>query len=197
MATIVSIYDPPDGRPQMATVRPGALLARKAVAVRREEAVFSTAGPPEDFGDQIFIERRPEGEKQVDLGAFEVIICVGMGVGSREAVARIVEPFRAALERFLGTPVGLGCSRAMVDAGVLPHAHQIGQTGLVVKPAIYIGVGVSGAMQHKIGMENSRTIMSINKDAEAHMCSFADVSIVGDIERVLPVLTAAMQSWLR
>ncbi len=197
MATIVSIYDPPDGRPQMATVRPGALPLRRSAAARCQESIFRVPGPPEDFSDRISVERRPEKEKQIDLGAFEVIVCVGMGVGSREAVRRVVEPFRAALERFLSRPVGLGCSRAMVDAGVLSHPHQIGQTGIVVKPAIYIGVGVSGAIQHKIGMENSRTIVSINRDAEARMHGFADVSIVGEVERVLPVLTAAMQSELR
>ncbi len=197
MATIVSIYDAPDGRPQMATVRPGALTAQPSAAARCEEAVFRAPGPPEDFGDRISVERRPACEEQVDLGTYEAIVCVGMGVGSREAVGRVVEPFRAALERFLGTPVGLGCSRAMVDAGVLPHSHQVGQTGLVVRPALYIGVGVSGAIQHKIGMENSRAIVSINRDAEARMHGFADVSIVGDIERVLPALTATIQSALR
>ena len=193
MATIVSVYDDPrSGRPQMATVRPGALVVRKLPAESCTVNVFRAPEPSDGFGDRITAERQAEEEKHIDLQDFEVIVTAGMGVGDRETVGRLVEPFRAALERYLGVPVGLGCSRAMVDAGVLAHAHQVGQTGVVVKPKIYFGVGVSGAIQHKIGMENSRTIVSINRDPAAPMHGFADHVIVGDIEQALPVLVAAM-----
>jgi electron transfer flavoprotein alpha subunit len=192
MATIVSVYDDPaGGRPQMATVRPGALPVRKLPASGCESHTV-TAPPPEDFGDRVAVERRAAEEKQIDLEDYEVIMCCGMGVGDIETIRGVVEPFRAKLEQFFGVPVGLGCSRAMVDAGVLPHAHQIGQTGIVIKPKIYIGLGVSGAIQHKIGMENSRLIVSINRDPVAPIHTFADHAIVGEIEQVLPVLTQAM-----
>ena len=193
MATIVSVYDDPaSGRPQMATVRPGALPVRKLPAESCEIVRFR-APPPREFGDRVIIERQDAGEKQIDLEDFEVIVCVGMGVGDRETIGQVVEPFRAALEEFLGVPVGLGCSRAIVDAGVLPHSHQIGQTGIVVKPKIYFGLGVSGAIQHKIGMENSQTIVSVNRDPSASMHGFADHAIVGEIRQALPPLIDAMK----
>jgi len=195
MATIVSVYDDPGaGRPQMATVRPGALPVRKVPAASCTVTTFRAPAPPADFGDQIAAERRPVEDEQVDLEDFEVIVCVGMGVGDRRTIAEVVEPFRAELERFLGVPVGLGCSRAMVDAGVLPHSHQVGQTGVVVKPRIYFGLGVSGAIQHKIGMENSRTIVSVNRDPAAPIHGFADHAIVGEIGEVLPALVDVMRA---
>jgi len=190
MATIVSVYDDPQGgRPQMATVRPGALPARKRPADRCTVRTFRPPEGPEPTGDRVTVERRPEGDRQIDLEDFEVIVSAGMGVGDAEAVERVVEPFRAALEEWLGASVGLGCSRAMVDAGVLPHAHQVGQTGIVVKPKIYVALGISGAIQHKIGMENSRTIVSVNRDPAAPIHGFADHIVVGEVGQVLPVLT--------
>ena len=193
MATIVSVYDDPrGGRPQMATVRPGALPARKRPVRKCSVKVFDAALPAEDVGDRITLERQSAEDKRIDLEDFEVIVCVGMGVGDGGAIREVVEPFRAGLERFLGVPVGLGCSRAMVDAGVLSHPHQIGQTGIVVKPKIYFGLGVSGAIQHKIGMENSRTIVSINRDPAAPIHGFSDHAIIGEVRQVLPRLVEVM-----
>lgn len=193
MATIVSVYDDPGaGRPQMATVRPGALPVRKLFAESCTVTTFRAPAALSDYGDQITAERRPVEDKQIDLEDFEVVVCVGMGVGDRQTIDEVVEPFRAELERFLGVPVGLGCSRAMVDAGVLAHSHQVGQTGIVVKPKIYFGLGVSGAIQHKIGMENSRMIVSVNRDPVAPIHSFADHAVVGEIGEVLPALIKAM-----
>lgn len=190
MATIVSVYDDPNsGRPQMATVRPGALPAETRPAPSCALTVFRPSQRDEEFGDRVMLERRGAEDVHIDLSGFEVIVCVGMGVGDRETIERLVEPFREALERFFGLPVGLGCSRAMVDAGVLGHSHQIGQTGVVVKPKLYVGVGVSGAVQHKIGMEGSRVIVCINRDSTAPMRSAADHMIVGDVRLVLPTLT--------
>ncbi len=193
MATIVSVYDEPAaGRPQMATVRPGALPARARPAESCEVIRFRAPARQRDVGDRIVVEQVGADEKRIDLEDFEVIVCVGMGVRDRETIDDVVEPFRSALEAFLGVPVGLGCSRAMVDAGVLPHAHQVGQTGIVVKPKIYFGLGVSGAIQHKIGMENSQTIVSINRDPSAAMHGFADHAIVGEIRQTLPRLVEVM-----
>lgn len=193
MATIVSLYaDPSDGRPQMATVRPGALTARPLPAPDCVARTFA-APPPETFGDRVTVEDRGAGHDAIDLQDYEIVVCCGMGVGDIETIRDVVEPFCSALAGFFGAPVGLGCSRAMVDAGILPHARQIGQTGLVVKPRIYIGLGVSGAIQHKIGMENARTIVSINRDPDAPINSFADHAIVGEIDRVLPLLSALLK----
>jgi len=85
----------------------------------------------------------------------------------------------------LNTQVGLGCTRAIVDKGILPHNHQIGQTGVVIKPKLYIGIGVSGAIQHKIGMEQTEMILSINTNPEAPLNSFSDVVFLGDYEEVI------------
>lgn len=190
MATIVSIYDDPASRrPQMATVRPGALSGEASPASECEVSTFHSSERGGGWGDRIELEPRPEGETAVDLKDYEVLVSVGMGVGDRATISDVVEPFRSALEEWLGVPVGLGCSRAVVDAGVLPHAHQVGQTGVVVKPAFYFALGISGAIQHKIGMENARVIVAINRDPDAPIAGFADHFIAGEVEQVLPVLT--------
>ncbi|MFO7898289.1 MAG: electron transfer flavoprotein subunit alpha/FixB family protein, partial [Planctomycetota bacterium] len=195
MATIVSIYEDPDsGRPQMATVRPGALPVHERPAPECEALAFRPTAPAEDIGDRIELEPRPEGETEIDLEDYEVIVSVGMGVGDRETIDAVVEPFRAAFEEWADVPVGLGCSRAMVDAGMLPHSHQVGQTGVVVKPKIYIALGISGAIQHKIGMENARTIVAVNRDPHAPIQGFADYVIRGDVGQVLPVLTGIIRA---
>ena len=138
------------------------------------------------------LEPRAEGDRQIDLEDFEAIVSVGMGVRDRETIDRLVEPFRARLSAFLGCEVGLGCSRAIVDAGVMPHSHQVGQTGIVVKPKLYVALGISGAIQHRIGMEGARVILSVNRDADAPMTQLADFAVVGDLEQALPVLENAL-----
>jgi electron transfer flavoprotein alpha subunit/electron transfer flavoprotein alpha/beta subunit len=193
MATIVSVYDDPSGgRPQMATVRPGALTDRPRPAAHCAAHTFA-APPPETFGDCVTVEGRAAEQDAIDLEDYEIVVCCGMGVGDMQTIRDVVEPFCSALEGFFGVSVGLGCSRAMVDAGILPHARQIGQTGLVIKPRIYIGLGISGAIQHKIGMENARVIVSINRDPAAPINAFADHAIVGELRQVLPQLSKSCQ----
>jgi len=210
MARIVSIYrDRSRHRPQMATARPGA-LERVEQAVERCEVVPWSGGKgvryllperpegcfaqkvPDTFSEDIEVEQRPEAEAEIDLNDFEVVVCVGMGVRDGETIERVVRPFCERLGEFLGCAVGLGCSRAVVDGGILPHNHQIGQTGTVVKPALYIGLGVSGAIQHRIGMEGARLILCLNRDAQAPMHALADFSILGEIEAALPILQKAL-----
>ena len=139
------------------------------------------------------LERREEAKAEIDLRDFEAIVCVGMGVRNRATIDRLVVPFCRRLGEFLGCEVGLGCSRAVVDAGILPHSHQIGQTGIVVKPRLYVGLGVSGAIQHRIGMEGARLVVTVNPDPAAPLHALADFSIIGEIEAALPILEDALR----
>jgi len=123
----------------------------------------------------------------VPLEAATIIVSGGRGMGGPEAFA---------LLRDLADAVGgaVGASRAAVDAGWVPYAMQVGQTGKQVKPKAYIACGISGAIQHKVGMQNSAAIIAINKDAEAPIFEFADLGIVGDALQIVPQLTAAIRN---
>jgi len=187
MATIVSIYDNTEDYvpPQMATVRPGVLDAVEAPAESCEVVTVSALPYKLNFSETYMPHQVQQDDEQADLTSFEVIVCVGNAVDTPESVDQIIRPFCRQLERVLNTPVGLGCTRAIVDKGILPHNHQIGQTGVVIKPKLYIGIGVSGAIQHKIGMEQAEMILSINTNPEAPLNSFSDVVFLGDYEKVI------------
>ena len=116
-----------------------------------------------------------------DLGEAAVIVTGGRGLGDAEGF-RLVEQLADALGG------AVGASRAATDAGWYPHQHQIGQTGKTVSPQLYLGVGVSGAIQHRAGMQTAQTVAVINKDAEAPLFAIADVGVVGDLHKVVPAL---------
>lgn len=176
LATIVT----PDHRPMMATVREGVMLLpeeRTAHPARIEsfEIDFDATWIKNEFLSTV-----PKVRK-VDFSSANIIVSGGAGVGSQENFHLIRE-----LARALGAEVG--ASRAAVDFGFAEKERQIGQTGSVVRPKLYIACGISGAIQHRAGMEESQKILAINRDPEAPIFDIAHLGIVGDLNEVIPVM---------
>jgi electron transfer flavoprotein alpha subunit len=132
-----------------------------------------------------FIGYEVAGEKGVDLTRAEVIVSAGRGIGKKENI-----PIIAALAKALGGE--MGATRPVVDAGWLDHSHQVGTTGQIVHPKLYIACGISGSIQHVAGMKQSDFIVAINKDRDAPIGSVADVLVVADVLQFVPVLTARL-----
>jgi electron transfer flavoprotein alpha subunit len=143
--------------------------------------------PEAGAADARIVESHVEEREGPQLGDASIIVSGGRGLGSPEAY-ELVEKLGKQLK------AATGATRAIVDAGWVPYAKQVGQTGKTVKPDIYIACGISGAMQHLVGMKDSKTIIAINKDADAPIFSIADLGIVGDVHKVLPKLIEALES---
>jgi electron transfer flavoprotein alpha subunit len=182
IATIVS----PEKKPQMATVREGVMRMAQPDVTRKAEVVkINTAFGTGDFPSEI-IDRVMEA-KTVNLKGAQIIVSGGMGVGSKENFALIRE-----LAQTLGAEVG--ASRAAVDQGFIGKEHQVGQTGTTVRPKLYVACGISGAIQHRAGMDGSARIIAINNDPEAPIFSVAHYGIVGDLNEVIPKMIKAYKA---
>jgi Electron transfer flavoprotein, alpha subunit len=182
MATIVC----KDHRPQMSTVRPGVMKA----APRDDKRQGKVENVGIDFDTTKFKVRIREVVKQqkdlVDITEANVLISGGRGVGSAEGFALL-----RAMADTIGAQVS--SSRAMVDAGVMDHNRQVGQTGKTVRPDVYFAMGISGAIQHLAGMEESEYIIAVNKDKYAPIFQSADLGIVTDLHKLIPILTQKLR----
>lgn len=181
IATIVNF----DQWPQMATVREGVMPLLPPDPSRQGEVIAETVEIPDVDMAVKLIERHIEPRK-VNLKGARVIVAGGGGIGSKDNFKLLYDMAGA-----IGGAVG--ASRAAVDSGFIGKEHQVGQTGTTVRPALYIAVGISGAVQHRAGMDESAKIVAINKDKDAPIFGIAHYGIVGDYKQILPMMIKAIK----
>ncbi|MDD3222571.1 MAG: electron transfer flavoprotein subunit alpha/FixB family protein [Clostridia bacterium] len=181
MATIICA----DFRPQMATVRPGVMQALEACDKVGTVEKFDVAFDAADMNVEI-CEVVKTDKKSVDITEAKILVSGGRGVGSAEGFDKI-----KALAEVLGGEVA--SSRACVDNGWIDKDRQVGQTGKTVRPDLYVACGISGAIQHAAGMEESEFIVAINKEESAPIFGLCDLGIVGDLNKIVPKLTEALK----
>jgi electron transfer flavoprotein alpha subunit len=155
--------------------------AAEVVEVALEFSAFSTRAR--------MVARGEQRGADVDIEGADILVAGGRGLGRADGFELCNE-----LARALGPASAVAATRAVVDAGWYPYAGQIGQTGKTVSPKLYFAAGISGAIQHKVGMASSENIVAINKDANAPIFEFADLGIIGDLNKILPKLTAALNA---
>lgn len=177
-------------RPQMATVRPGVMQ----IVEKNESAsgtIHTFAAKLSEKHKNVILREVKRGSKNItDITQAKILVSIGRGIGSEEKV-----PCYQTLAKKLGGEVC--ASRACVDAGWIDHECQIGQTGKTVRPELYLACGISGAVQHVVGMEESEFIIAINKNDTAPIFDVADVGIVGDVNKIIPKLITALETELK
>lgn len=186
MATIMCT----EHRPQMSTVRPGVMQKREKDPSRKGTVIpFEPKFDKSRFKVKL-LESVKENKGKIDITEAKILISGGRGVGCKENFEKL-----AALASVMDAEVS--SSRAMVDAGIMPHERQVGQTGKTVRPNLYMACGISGAIQHLAGMEESDFILAINKDKFAPIFKVADLGIVGDVNKIIPLLTERLSKEIK
>ncbi len=176
----------PDNRPQMATVRPGVMQKIDPVQGAKAEVIEFNPGFTPDNKYVEIVEIVKKLSNTVDIMDAKILVSGGRGVGSKENFQILQD-----LADVIGGTVS--CSRAVVDNGWMPKELQVGQTGKTVRPNVYFAIGISGAIQHAAGMEESDIIVAINKDETAPIFDIADYGVVGDLNKIVPKLTEELK----
>jgi len=170
-------------RPQMSTVRQGVFKIKKADSSRAGEMILESVLEEEKQTPfTVLSEDANDGDTHINLHDANVIVTGGRGVKSAEGF-KVIHDLANAVDG------AVGATRATIDSGWISYSHQVGQTGLTVQPGVYIACGVSGQIQHLVGMQSSDFIIAINKDPDAPIMQLADVAIVGDLFEVVPEIT--------
>ncbi len=178
---------------QMSTARPGVLQALKPDYERTGEIFeYLPELTEDDLGARIISDEL--GQLTSELKDADVIVAGGSGCKTKDSFDKCIPPLAESLGRFLGQKAMVGASRVAVESGFTDRSHQVGQTGQTVKPRVYAAIGISGAVQHLTGMQNSDIILAINKDPNARIFKVADYGIVGNLEEIIPELIKVLNS---